>query len=219
VAIKGKKKSRGSQARRRPAAAPRPVIIGGRRAPWYKTPGGRIGLALGIVAVAAISLFLWNNAQNNAEALEGRQKLLDGYTGKVRTMLQTLTPPASQMQVVPPTGKGKAIAKLDKDAKTWTASLQKATNQAISLTPPPAGQTSAQLIAESVQLYLTAARTFQTAAALEDGPEKKQVLQRAAEVRDRATSIWTAGVALLDEARSGAELEPSGLRVPTSPTG
>jgi hypothetical protein len=217
MAIKGKKKSRGSQARRRPAAAPRPVISGGRRAAWYKTPGGRISLVLGILIVGIVGFVLWNNAQKNAERIDNRQEALDTYTGKVRALLQTATPPAAAMQGILPTAKDKALDKIGKDASGWIKSLEKAGIEASSLAPPPAVQTSGQLFGESIQLYLTAARTYRTAADIDEEGPRQQILQRAAEARDRASSIWTTAVSLLDQERSDAELDPAGLRVPSSP--
>jgi hypothetical protein len=220
VAIKGKKKSRSrTQTRRRPAAAPRPVITGGRRAAWYRTPGGRIGLALAIITLAIVGWVIWNNAKADSEAKQTRQNALEDYTGKVRALLQTVTPPASGMQQVPPAPNEKALAKLQEDSQRWVKTLQKASTDAISLVPPAEIQTTGQLFAESVNLYLTSARIYQNAAGLDDPAQRKEFLQRAAEVRDRATSIWTAAVAMLDAERTDAEMDPSVLRVPTTPSG
>jgi hypothetical protein len=174
---------------------------------------------LGILIVGIVGFALWSNAQDNAEKLEKRQEALDTYTGKVRALLQTATPPASAMQGVLPTVKDNALEKLGKDAGGWIKGLEKSATDAISLQPPPVVQTSGQLFGESIQLYLVAARTFRTAADMDDAGQRRQMLQRGGEMRDRASSIWTAAVSLLDKARTDAELDPAAMRVPTTPTG
>ena len=176
-------------------------------------------MALTIITVAIVGFVLFNNARNNAEALETRQDALDEYTGGLRTLLQTLTPPTSDMQKVLPTAKSGALDKLPADSKSWVKQLQKASTRVVAIAPPTEIQTAGQLFSESVQLYLTAARTFRSAASLDEGDQQRELIARASEVRDRASSVWTAGVSLLDDARADAELDPSSLRVPTSPTG
>ncbi|MBA3431631.1 MAG: hypothetical protein H0U16_09150, partial [Actinobacteria bacterium] len=99
MAIKGKKKpqNRGGRARRAPAAAPRPVVGGRGREPWYRTTrdrliAGAVGAAALIALVAVIA-----NARSNSSDLAQRREGIENYAGEVRGLLQRVSPSATDM--------------------------------------------------------------------------------------------------------------------------
>src|ERR671939_194544 len=139
MAIKGKKKSqsRGSQARRRPAAAPRALAPGRRRPPWYRTPQGRAALvALLLVVIAVVTGIVLKSRSDDAK-LADRQDAMERYTGAIRGVLQTLTPPASEMLSTPSdAGDFAGLSKLPKKAKRWDEEINSAIDQLTGVQPP-----------------------------------------------------------------------------------
>ncbi|HEY7875307.1 MAG TPA: hypothetical protein VIG64_09310 [Actinomycetota bacterium] len=216
MAIKGKKKSqsRGSQARRRPAAAPRAIGPGRRKPPWYKTPQGRAGLvALVLVVLAVVAGFVLN-ARSDAAKLEDRQDALETYTGSVRAVLQNLTPPASDMLDVPiNAGEFAELARLPRRAGEWEDQINAAIDQLVSLQPPPGAIYAHSLFEQSGQLYLTTARQWQIMA---DQPNKTrgELLAETTTLRDQANTLWVNATAILDQVRADLDMDPSGLRSP-----
>jgi hypothetical protein len=218
MAIKGKKKSqsRGSQARRRPAAAPRSIATSRRRTPWYKTPQGRAGIIVFLLAAAGVVTGLVLHAHSNSEKLADRQDAVERYTGSVRAVLQTMTPAASGMLTAPtdPTD-GATVVPLTKNGKSWEDTLNAAITQAGQLRPPPAAQSADSLFQQSAGLYLTAAQLYQL---VPNEPDKTRgdLLASATTVRDQANQLWSNAVSILDDLRAELEMSPSALRSPAS---
>jgi uncharacterized membrane protein YgcG len=216
MAIKGKKKSqsRGSQARRRPAAAPRTLGPGRRRGPWYRTPQGRAGIIAGLVVIAAVIAGFVVNARSDAARLEDRQEAMEEYTGSVRAVLQTLTPAASDMLTTPTdAGDFAGLARLPRRAKGWSDTINSAIDDLVALQPPARAVLVQSFFEQSTQLYLNTARVF---ALMADQPDKTrgELLAEATTMRDQANTLWVNAVALLDEYRAGLDMDPSGLRAP-----
>jgi hypothetical protein len=218
MAIKGKKKSqsRGSQARRRPAAAPRAIAAGRRRPPWYRTPQGRAGIIAFLIVVAAVVTGLVLNAKSNSEKLADRQDAFEEYTGSIRGVLQTLTPAASDMLTTPAdAGDFASLSRLPRRAKQWSETINSAIDQLIALEPPARATLVQSFLEQSGQLYLNTSRIFELMA---DQPDKTrgELLAEATTMRDQANTLWVNALALLDEYRNELEMDPAGLRAPQS---
>ena len=223
MAIKGKKKSqkRGSQARRRPAAPPRPAVVPRRKATWYRSPAGIAMLGvLAIIAVVVI-VVLVSKAQDEAQRLEKRQEALDSYTNELRSVLQSLRPVAGAMAAAPPALEEQdAATQLEDDAAGWVEEIEKAQTTFGKIAPSaalvdqePSIQNINNLYAQSISIYLSAARTYQLAATT-DAKAQPDTLASAAAQRGQASAVWTEATALLDKRRASADIDPSGLAAP-----
>lgn len=216
MAIKGKKKSqsRGSQARRRPAAAPRAIAAGRRRPPWYKTPQGRAALIVAFLVVAGVVTGLILHAKSNSAKLADRQDAMERYTGSVRGVLQTITPAVSEMTIAPtdPTDK-EGIAALSDDVDTWAQILKSGFNEAATLRPPPAARSADALFEQAVKLYQESAKTY---ALVPDAPAKLalDLLGSARSQRSSASELWANAMFILDDARHELEMSGSALTSP-----
>ena len=216
MAIKGKRKSqaRGSQARRRPAAAPRPVVVA-RRTPWYRTTAAKV---IGVAALALVAGLVWwsvDRAQERSAALELSQAALETYTRNVQGLLQQVRPAAQAM------GEATAAARpnadgLEADVAAWTKSLQRAEREAGGIFAGPSTQAVHGLFSSSVGMYLSAAKTLGLAAEA-GGAVRVNALARASEQHAAATNVWLGAVQVLDRERERAELDPSGLGAPSTP--
>jgi hypothetical protein len=223
MAIKGKKKSqaRGSQARRRPASAPRPVPSTRRRVPWYRTERGRLLVAA--IGAVVVGFAWWGVARARSDAADRarRRDAVETYTGEARALLQGVRPAAQSMSQIPSSGGSDSDpGKIGRTANSWIKVLQSAHTEAGRIVPSPLVIDAHELFSQSVDVYLSAAKTYRLAARAGDSlaPE---VLVRAGEQRDQASSIWLLATRLLDEERQSADLPPSGLGLPSSgaPTG
>ena len=223
MAIKGKKKSRGSQAKRRPAAAPRPTVTARRREPWYRTTRGRLIAGAVLAVIAGLVIWTVMAAQSRSDELAQEQDQLVDYTSEVRSILQIVRPPAGEMTQAP-TSVTEGLGSLDKDVVGWLAQLTNAQQQ-IQGVSAPAGQESVNAaFLQAINTYASAARTYELAQQV-DGKVVDEVLQRAGEQRDQAGSQWQLATDLLDKARADAEMSASGIAVPaeavpgTAPSG
>ncbi len=212
MAIKGKKKSqnRGSQARRKPAMAPRPVTGKPRKPPWYKTTAGQTIAAIGTMILVLLILIAVNNARTESRDREQIEQSFETYTDQVRALLQSITGPASEMAAAtqaPPEN-------LERAAKDWTEAFTGAQTQVVQLLAPEGASASSELFAQSMSLFASAANTFATAADLE-GQQRTELLAAASAQVGSAAQVWSAGVTVLDDARDDNDLSPSGLRSPT----
>jgi hypothetical protein len=218
MAIKGKKKSqsRGSQARRRPAAAPRAIATSRRRTAWYKTPQGRAALIVLFLIVAGVITGLVLHAKSNSDKLADRQDALERYTSSVRSVLQTMTPAASEMITAPTDPEdGAAILPLKKDGRGWEDIFNSATTEAATLRPTASAANANSILQQSIGLYLTSAQLYQL---VPDEPDKTrgELLTSASTVRDQANQLWVNGTAIIDELRDDLDMAPSGLRSPST---
>jgi hypothetical protein len=218
MAIKGKRKSqsRGSQARRRPAAAPRPPVAP-RKTPWYQTERARVvGIAV-LLVVVSVTWWAVARAQENARGLESRQGALEAYTGEVQALLQVIRSPVQGMSAVSGAG-GADMEALGRDVQTWIGGLGRATVDVSEIESPSSVSGINDLYEQAVGMYLSAAKTFNLATEAE-GELRVNALARAAEQRDAATGVWAAAIQLLDRERARADLERSGLSLPAPPAG
>ena len=211
MALKGKKKSRsrGSQARRRPGAAPRPTLGAARRPPWSRTTTGRI--AAGVVGLAVLGVIVWavTSSRADAERLADRQRAVNNYTSDVRGLLQTLIPPASEIGTaasIPP-------AQLVQRAKTWDKAFTQAQSEMSTAVAPKGLEAVNRLVLQSILLYVSAGDTYELAVEVEGGPKRR--LQTQANVQwTSANSVFDAAIAILDDERAEADLSASTLQSP-----
>ena len=218
MAIKGKKKSqrRGAQARRRPASAPRPVVAGRGREPWYKTTTGRMVVVVLLVLAVSLGAGILVNASSD-EGLETRRSRLEQFTDQVRDLRGQITDVTTQMSQAALSPRQEGFDELGKDARKWTQTLGPAVEVASSLEPPDALATSGQLLAQAVRTWATAAQTFQVASTLHAAAQP-QVLVLAAGQREQGLEMWALAITELEDARADADMDPSGLQPPAAPS-
>jgi hypothetical protein len=217
MAVKGKKKSqtRGSQGRRRPAAAPRPSITARTHIPWYRTAGGRVGIAVGVVGlIAAVAAGVV--AARTDPGLEARQERLEGYTERVSALGGDLAPVAGEMKAAPAGVDAAGLERLKKSTKRWIGALAAAQGDVADLRPPASLDGTNPLFAQAVQLYSAAAEQYDLAVR---APQELQaeILARAGALRDQAASLWTIALNQIEGERAEAELGPAGLQPPAAP--
>lgn len=212
MAIKGKKKSqsRGSQARRKPAMAPRPATGKPRKPPWYKTTAGQTMAAIGTMILVLLILIGVNNARTESREREQTEQSFESYTDQVRALLQSITGPASEMAAATQT----PPENLKRAATGWSEAFTGAQTQVVQLLAPEGASASSELFAQSMSLFASAANTFATAADLE-GQQRTELLAAASAQVGSAAQVWSAGVTVLDDARGDNDMSPSGLRSPT----
>ncbi len=212
MAIKGKKKSqtRGSQARRRPAAAPRPTAAGGPKKRWYQTTAGQSIAAITALVALVVVLVLVNNARTASQEREVRQQSLENFAEQVSALAQTVSEPASELAAAgqaPPDN-------LRREAEGWRDAFTAAQAQAAQLPPAEGTTTAHQLFSQSLNLYRGAAVLFVQAAAAE-GEARTEMLSTAAAQVASAESVWMAAVEVLDEARADEEMGASRITAPS----
>src|SRR5688500_9413392 len=121
MALKRKKKSRarGSQARRRPASAPRPAYGSREKPPWYQTTQGMV---IGFLVIVTLVIFVWwwvADSRSESQARSFQREELQSYTSDLRTLIQNLTPTASEISA-----SGTLSDKeLEESAKAWKDQL------------------------------------------------------------------------------------------------
>jgi hypothetical protein len=212
MAIKGKKKSqsRGSQARRKPAQAPRAIATARRRTPWWKTPGW--ASILGIALIISIGVVIWaiSNAKSNADDLKKRQETVNTYTGQIRAVVTKYSGAAGALGGVNPAQPPKDLAK---SAKEWSAQFSSAQQEMAGLVPPSDLTGPNTIFLQSFSLYQTAADTY-ALAATSDTKTRNELLSRAASITGSATTIFQSAIDVLDQLRDQLDLSPSGLRAP-----
>ena len=216
MAIKGKKKNRGSQGVRRPAEAPRPAYAPRARTPFYKTRDGMI--LLGILGLVALGTIVWliGSARNEAKELEARQAQLETYNDQIEGVLQQATPVAQDMgSVQAPPADAEAADDLAADSERWIADLQQSQTQVSQIFPAPEVESINELFNEALSLYVAAAQTFALVPDAE-GDLQSNIHARALAQRDTAAAVWASAIDVLDTLRSSAELSASGLRPPVS---
>ena len=217
MAIKGKKKSgqRGSQARRRPAAAPRAALTAKTKTHWYETAAGRVIAAILVVLVIAGIGGLFAINRSNASKEEKRREAVEDYVGELRSILQTASPVATEMAAVPLTPGDATNKQIEDGAKGWIEQLQKASTRATAVIPPESVSKISPIFPRSLQTYLTTARLFESIPKLE-GPAAADVLTRAIEYRTNADADWATAVQLIDEVLADLGGDPSGLSSPAA---
>ncbi|HEX2127582.1 MAG TPA: hypothetical protein VHF58_00015 [Solirubrobacterales bacterium] len=218
MAIKGKKKSqtRGSQGQRRPAAAPRPVYTGRRRDPWYKTTEGRLIGGMLVAVVVGVAIWLLADAQNKSRERTETRESLESYADTVRSFTNALGPVAEDMSLVE---ENPDVDALKKDAEKWSTDLSAAQAQIASVPAPDEAVVAGRLFEQSLTSFLSAARTYQSAADTE-GDLRAELLAQATEEREQARALFETGVLALDAELQEVGGENSRLSLPagTPPT-
>jgi hypothetical protein len=223
MAIKGKKKSqkRGSQAKRRPSAPPRPTVAPKRRLAWYRTPVGFIAVLTVLALIAGAIIWAVQGAREDARALQRQQDRLEDYTGKIRAVLQTVRAPVTEMAAAPAQLQDDAQAEqLATDANGWIRQLEDAQKEMGGVVPDESVQRATSLYSQSIQIYLTAASAYKLASGT-GGETQVDAIALAAQQRAQASAVWTEATGILDDRRLASDLEPSGLAAPDAapPTG
>jgi hypothetical protein len=212
MAIKGKKKpaKRGSQARRRPVSAPRPVASV-RKPPWYRTTQGLVAAGAGAIIIVIVALWAIANVRSDAAELEDRQGALRTYTDGIRGFIETVNGPASEMSGAA----GLSDEQLARKARAWTKAFTGAQAQLSQLAPAADTESTNRLIQNSFFLYSSAAQTFSLVPDT-DGKNKDKLKTQGATQLVAAGGVFTEAITLLDDERSEAELSASGLSAPGS---
>ncbi|MGH2806263.1 MAG: hypothetical protein ACRDKT_03210 [Actinomycetota bacterium] len=211
MALKGKKKksSRGSQARRRPAAAPRPSFQPRTRTVWYKTPGGRIVAILFGLTILGLVIWSISSARSESARLEDRQQELEDYTTRVRALVQNLTPAASEMATasqIPP-------GQMEERVREWNRSFGNAQTTLSQTQAPEDLRPLNQQLLQSILLYVSAAETYKLVPDVE-GDARESIVTQGRVQWTSANNLFASVIALLDKELDDAELRPSGLRPP-----
>ena len=211
MAIKGKKKSRGSQARRRPAAAPRPAVAVRRKDPWYNTALGRVIAAILVVLViAGIGTAIAIN-RSNANKEKDKLQAVEDYVSELRAILQSATGPAGGMSQIAAGAPPDQLETLKEDANGWVTTLEAAASRATASVPPEEVGNVNGYFVQSLQLYVSSARMLGDAANTE-GDTQTNLLQRASEIRAQADGVMTNAITDLDEVLGELGGDPSGLQ-------
>jgi hypothetical protein len=218
MAIKGKKKSqsRGAQARRRPASAPRPIVGAHTHQPWYKTATGRTAAIIVVVLIVSLGAGLLVNASSD-EGLESRRAQLEAYTNQVRDLRSQVTEATTEMSQAPLSPRQEGFDEVAQNAQRWGRQLGQAVGVAASLENPAALAASAELLSQAVRTWATAAQTFEVAATI-DGDEQPRLFVLAASQREQALEMWNSALETLETARADADMDPSGLQPPAQPS-
>lgn len=211
MALKGKKKSRsrGSQARRRPAAAPRPTYGGSGKARWYQTT---IGLVVAFIAIVTVAIFVWwfvASNRNEARELEAAQQQIETYTGSLEASIQNLTPVVGEMAAAAAVKDEELAEKV----KVWKNELSTAQTTVAQAAPPPGLEAMGGLLTQAVLLYVQSAEQYALLPKLE-GDIRDQVAAKAAASFSAANGIFASSIAILDAERQENDLDSSGLQTP-----
>jgi len=217
MAIKGKKKSgnRGSQARRRPAAAPRPVVSSARsKAPWYNTATGRVIAALLVVALIAVVGTMIAVNRGTAAEKEDKIEAIEGYTAELSSIVQSVAPTIGEMSTIAPGVPPEQLETLKEDAQGWADDIEAAASRVVAIQPPAEVVGIHPYFQQSFQAYSTSAKLLIDAADTE-GKTQADLLTRATEVRSNADGVWSTATAQLDEELAELGGDPSGLQPPS----
>jgi hypothetical protein len=217
MAIKGKKKSgsRGSQARRRPATAPRVMTARQTHTPWYQTAAGRVVAAIVIVALlAGVGTVI---AQVNAagDRRSERQEALTEFTRTIEGLQQDLGGTVAEMAGVARTPSKKVLETLKDDATGWVKAVNDVRSETQGLQGPEGLASLPALFDQAVGLYAQAATMYQIVPGLDDD-DRVELLSTATYQLGAAAGVWQAGVGILDEARAEDGLDPSGIAPPNA---
>lgn len=214
MALKGKKKSRarGSQARRRPGAAPRPSYGTKEKPRWYQTTAGIVIAFIAVVSIAILVLWFFADQRSETRALETQKEELDGFTGQLRGVLANLTPVANELS----TAGELSDKELGESASRWREQLTESQASAATLAPPEEIDVVTGLLTQSVALYQQAVQQYALVPSLEDRA-REQVAASATASLASANTIFASVIELLDEQRQEVDMNVSGLQPPGMP--
>jgi hypothetical protein len=215
MAIKGKKKSKGSSPRR-PAAAPRPTIQPTRRKPsFWRTRDGL--MILGVLVLVGIGVVVWliMGAQEAARELEDRQEATRRYTDQIGNALTAVNDPAeglANLRELPPQDElGDAAA----EAEEWQTEFIGAQALFQQLGANEDYAPINQLFSEGLGLYANAATLLSR---LDDydltREQQGELFSNFAAQRDLATAIFGSAIGAFDQLRDEIDMDPSRLQPP-----
>ena len=203
---------KGRSAARRVPGAPRTIHKGaGYQEPWFRRRGFQIGVAAGLIVMLVMAIVLVARSRGEDAELERRQQAVEDFTGETLTLLQKLSPSASEMLTTTVTSKT-----LKADARRWDKTLTQVQQEAATAFADAPFELDAtnRLVFQSVLEYIAAAKTYQLVTEAK-GDLKAKILERAAAQVAAADGTWTAGIVVLDQERQEVDLDPSGLRAPS----
>ncbi len=214
MALKGKKKSRarGSQARRRPAAAPRPSYGAVAKPRWYQTT---TGLVAAFVALMLLGILVWWYVADNraeAEELATAQNELQTYTQSIEGVIGSVSPVANELS----TAGELNDAQLEKKVNDWKDRLASAQTLVGQTTPPSGLEPLNNLFTQALLLYVQSAEQYALVPDLE-GEARDNVAGKAAGSFQAASGIVASAIELLDNERQETEMTSSGLTTPGGP--
>lgn len=169
-----------------------------------------------MAAIAITIAALVAHAHSGSAQLALKQDALDTYTGSIRAELVTITPPATEMQSVPPSASDPKLATaLGKKGAAWQKTFDDAATKAQAVAAPASVTAINGLFVQSIQALSTAASTY---ALVPNVPpaERTKLLTNASAQFQRANQLWQSAVQLLDQARADAKMPASALRTPAS---
>ena len=211
MALKGKKKSRarGSQAKRRPAAAPRPTYGGRDKARWYQTTPG---LVIGFLVIASLVIFTWwwiADNRSETRAREAQVEEIQAFTADLRSLFQTMTPLMSEIQ-----GAG-LLNDIDlfQNTKAWKKQLPQVESASAAVVPPTQLASTASLISQSFLLVSESIDLYASTLDLQ-GDERDTVSDSASATFQASTVSLSVLIGLIDQERTELDLPPSGLVAP-----
>lgn len=213
MALKGKKKSRarGSQARRRPAAAPRPTYGGREKPRWYQTTAG---LVIGFLVATAVIIFVWwfvADSRSETQAREDERAALQTITGDLRSVIARLTPLTAELATATGLGDKELADKVD----GWNEQLSGIQTSLSELSAPEDLSALGGVISQSTLLYGQAIDGYGSLPGLE-GKAREALSSSAASSFNAANNLFAVAIQFLDQARSEADLSASGLTAPAS---
>jgi hypothetical protein len=169
-----------------------------------------------VLLIAVIAIVAFARSGNNSAALAQTRNGLDRYTTDVRSLVQSVTPAAASENAVPNQLSASQAKSLQQQTASWITQLAKAQQIAAGLQAPTLEAQNANILfIQSIQLYAQAARIYGLAPS--SGPAVEgRLLASAGDLRNQASGLWQQGINVLDQARSGAQMGPSALRLPTA---
>lgn len=186
-----------------------------RSVPWYKTMGGQLTAIF--VVLAIIGLVMWRVSVSSSESskLEARQEALVAYTSEVGDYVDQIQQTVREMMGAPfNTANPEALAALEESSAAWKEELE-ANGALIQALDPPAGLTEVNVVLQqSFLMYGSAAKIYELIPGEDRNETIQALIDRATEVREEAGVVMSSAIRLLDEARTDAELRPSGIQVP-----
>jgi hypothetical protein len=181
------------------------------RTAWYRTP---IGIIISILlGLTLVGLVIWSVTSSRAETarLQDRQDELEQYTSQVRTLVQNLTPAASELGEagqLPPD-------EFPEKVQEWNRSFSDAQTTLSQTQPPEDLRSLNQLMLQSMLLYVSSAETYELVPTLE-GRARQNIITQANVQWTSANNVFASAISLLDAELEDAELRPSGLQPPGS---
>lgn len=167
-----------------------------------------------MVAAGLIALVV--NTRSDSAATAATADRVDRYTDELRALSQKVSPAATAMAALATDTSKATLAEIEDGAPAWRSSLVQGQAAATSTAPPPEISEAHGLFVESIQLYSSAAATFELVLEA-DAKQQSDILATAAETRGHAETVWAAGVAVVDGELADLGAGPSGLRPPSTP--